>query len=163
MDLDLNFINPFILASVEVLKVQAQLHVEGGKPFIKGKEKLPEIGIAGVIGVTSDQFRGAISILFEPKAYLKVISNMLGENITEMSPEIQDGAAELLNMIYGKAKTSLNTKGYALHQAIPTVIAGDNLTTHHQASGPALVVPLRTDGGFIFVEISVEAHTPPKA
>jgi chemotaxis protein CheX len=156
MSLDLNFVNPFILAAVEVLRIQTSLQVEGGKPFLKGKETLPDISIAGVIGVSADNFSGSISILFEKSAYLVAISNMLGETFTELTPDIHDGAAELLNQIYGKAKTDLNSKGFTLRPAIPTVIAGDKLTTHHVSAGPAIIVPLKTNGGFVFVEISVE-------
>lgn len=154
--LDLNFVNPFILASVEVLQVQASLKVEGGKPFLKGREPIPPVAIAGVIGLTSDQFKGAISLLFEESSYLKAINNMLGENFSEITAEIQDGAAELLNMIYGSAKTQLNSKGYTLSKAIPTVIRGKDISTTHMGGGPSIVVPLRSDSGLIFIEITVD-------
>ena len=119
--LDLNFINPFILAAVEVLQIQCQIKLEGGKPFLKGKEAQPAFAIASVIGLTSEHFKGAISLNFQEDFYLALLSNMLGEKVTEINNDTQDGAAELLNMIYGSAKTQLNTKGYTLQRAIPTV------------------------------------------
>jgi chemotaxis protein CheX len=152
--LDLNFINPFILGAVEALQVQGQLAVEGGKPFLKGKEPMPPISISSQLGLTSDNFKGAISLSFEEKVFLKLLSNMFGEEITEINSENQDGAAELLNMVYGFAKAALNTKGYTFERAIPTVVRGSDLQTSH-GKLPSLVIPLRSEYGFVFVEISV--------
>lgn len=154
--LDLNFVNPFILAAVEVLQIQCGVKVEGGKPFLKGREPTPPTPIAGVIGLTSDQFKGAISLKFEEKVYLHVMTNMLGEECTQITNENQDGAAELLNMVYGSAKTQLNAKGYSLQRALPTVVRGSDLQTSVTGATPTIVIPLKADQGFILIEISVD-------
>lgn len=154
--IDTTFINPFILGAVEALKVQGGLKVEGGKPFLKGKEPMPAISIAGQLGLTSDKFKGAVSVCFEEKVYLKMMSNMLGEELTEITADIQDGAAEILNMIYGAAKSQLNPKGYTFDRAIPTVVRGGALQTSHGKTIPTIVIPIRCDEGFVFIEISVD-------
>lgn len=155
--LDLNFVNPFILATVDVLQVQGGIRVEGGKPFIKGREPQPAFAIAGVIGLTSEQFKGVISLNFQEQFYLALISNMLGEKITEINAEVQDGAAEILNMVYGAAKTQLNPKGYTLQKAIPTVVRGAGLQmTHGDGKSPAIVIPMRSDHGQMHLEVSVD-------
>lgn len=156
--LDLNFINPFIKAAVDVLQVQCGLRVEGGKPFLKGREPVPPTPIAGVIGLTSDQFKGAISLKFEEPVYLKVMGDMLGEPISAITDDNQDGAAELLNMVYGSAKTELNAKGYSLQRALPTVVRGVDLQTSHPSSAPTIVIPLRSQVGYILIEISVDMN-----
>ncbi len=152
--LDLKFINPFILGAVESLKTQGGLTVEGGKPFLKGKETQPEISIAAQLGLTSSNFKGAMSLCFEEKVFLKMLSNMFGEEVKEITPENQDGAAEILNQVYGYAKTALNPAGYTFDRAIPTVVRGKDLQTSH-GKLPTLVIPLRSEVGFIFIEISV--------
>ncbi len=153
--LDLNFVNPFILGAVDVLKVQCQIQLEGGKPFLKGREVQPVFAIAAAIGLTSENFKGAISLNFQEKFYLSLLSNMLGETVTEINNETQDGAAELLNMIYGSAKTQLNAKGYTLQRAIPTVSRGSGLITSH-GNQPIIVVPMRSEFGQMHLEISVD-------
>ena len=153
--LDLNFVNPFILGAVEVLQVQCQIKLEGGKPFLKGKEVQPAFAISSTIGVISDKFKGAISLNFQESFYLSLLSNMLGEPITEINNETQDGAAELLNMIYGSAKTQLNAKGYSLQKALPTVSRGQGIITSH-GNKPVIVVPMRSDFGQMHLEISVD-------
>lgn len=152
--LDLNFINPFILGAVDALKVQGGLSVEGGKPFLKGKEAMPPISIAAQLGLISNQFKGAISLCFEEKVFLRLLTNMLGEETSEINTENQDGASELLNMVYGFAKAALNPQGYNFERAIPTVVRGTNLQTSHGRL-PTLVIPLRSEIGFIFIEITV--------
>jgi len=153
--LDLNFINPFILGAVDALKVQGGLVVEGGKPFLKNKDAVPIISIAAQLGLTSAQFKGALSLCFEEKVFLKVLSNMFGEEVTEITAENQDGAAEILNMVYGSAKTALNPRGYTFERAIPTVVRGKELQTSHGRL-PTLVIPLRSEFGFVFIEITVQ-------
>jgi len=155
--LDTNFINPFILGAVQALKVQGGLQVEGGKPFLKGKEPMPPISIAGQLGLTSTQFKGALTISFEEKVYLKMMSFMLGEEFTEITPDIQDGAAEILNIIYGSAKSQLNPKGYTFDRAIPTVVRGADLQTSHGRAIPSIIIPIRSEFGFAFIEISIDA------
>jgi chemotaxis protein CheX len=150
----LNFINPFILGAVDALKVQGGLTVEGGKPFLKGKDPMPPISIAAQLGLTSNQFKGAISLCFEERVFLKMLSNMMGEEITEITIENQDGASELLNMVYGFAKTALNPRGFTFERAIPTVVRGKELHTSHGGL-PTLVIPLRSEIGFVFIEITV--------
>ena len=156
--LDLKFINPFILGAVDSLKTQGGLQVEGGKPFLKGREPMPTISIAAQLGLTSSNFKGAMSLCFEEKVFLKMLSNMFGEEVTEINGENQDGAAEILNQVYGFAKAKLNVDGYTFERAIPTVVRGTDLQTSH-GKLPTLVIPLRSEVGFVFIEISV--HAPP--
>ncbi len=152
---DLNFINPFILGAVDALKVQGGLTVDAGKPFLKGKETMPPISIAAQLGLTSSQFKGAVSLCFEEKVFLKILSNMFGEEVTEINGDNQDGASEILNMVYGSAKTALNPRGYTFERAIPTVGRGMHLQPSHGRL-PTLVIPLRCDVGFIYIEITVQ-------
>lgn len=152
--LDLNFINPFIVGAVDAIKVQGGLIVTAGKPFLKGKEPMPPISIAAQLGLTSAQFKGAISLCFEEAVFLKMISNMLGEEVKVIDYDNQDGASEILNMVYGSAKSALNPKGFNFERAISTVVRGKDLQTSHGRL-PTLVIPLKSDAGFVFIEITV--------
>ena len=123
--LDVNFINPFLTSASEVIAMQTQSIVTPGAPFLKGPKESFGGDISGVIGLVSDHFNGTVIISFPEQTYCKIISKMLGEEFKELSPDIQDGAAEITNMIFGKAKVILNEKGYGIQMAIPTVISGD--------------------------------------
>ena len=151
--IDVDFINPFLTATQHVLKVQASTASTAGKLSMK-QDKTKHMGdISGVIGLVSDTFTGSVVISFPKNTFLKIISRMLGEEYTEINKDIQDGAAELTNMIFGQAKVSLNEKGYGLKTAIPSVVSGDNHTVQSLTNGPQVVVPFETDVGPFFIEI----------
>ena len=154
---DAGFLAPFVSGVVEVLSMQANINVEKQKPFVKGKEFESEIGIAGVIHLDCAQFKGTIAVCFPEEVFLKIYEHMLGESHTELVPEVQDGAAEILNMVYGQAKTVLKQKGYELEKAIPTVMLGHNMKVHFIGSENAIIIPFKTDFGTFHLEIIVQS------
>jgi chemotaxis protein CheX len=150
--LDVAFINPFLEATVTVLETQTMTLAKPGK-LLTSKTRHLSGEISGVISLESDAFIGTVAISFPAATFLKLIGRMLGEEYTEITKDIEDGAAEITNMIYGQAKVKLNEKGYALKTALPSVAAG---TTHSVAilsQGPHVLVTFTTDVGEFFVEI----------
>ena len=109
--LDVNFINPFLTATMRVLQVQASVDAKAGK--ISKKEDVSRFlgDISGVIGLVSETFSGAVVISFPEKTFLKIMGTMLGSEYQSITKEIEDGAAELTNMVFGQAKITLNEKG----------------------------------------------------
>lgn len=157
-NLDLNFINPFILGAVEALGVQGGLKVEGGKPFLKGKQPQPKFVVAAFLGLVSKEFKGAIAIYFEEKPFAKMIEHMLGEKLDSISDEYADAAGEILNITYGAAKTKLNASGYDLKRALPTVLKGSDFQARSSSKAPIIVIPLMSETGQIHIEISVDPN-----
>jgi len=151
--LNTDFIHPFLNATVHILNVQANLSAEPGKAFLKKTNDRLVGDVSGIIGVVSDKFNGSVIISFPEATFLKVMSNMLGENFTELTPEIVDGAGEILNMIFGQAKIVLNEKGYGIKTAIPSVVTGRHLSVSTMTKGPVVVVPFSSGAGEFFVEI----------
>lgn len=154
--LDVKFFKPFVDGTLHTLKVQCQTEVGTEKPFIKGQQVQPDFDIAGVIGITSTAFNGSITLCFPKAVFLGLMSNMLGEKFPEITQDLQDGAAELLNIIFGHAKVTLNNQGYTIQKAIPAVIRGAGLKTTHMSKGPVVVLPFKTPMGEFHVEICTE-------
>ena len=152
--LDASFIRPFVDGTVNTLNVSCNIKAVHAKPFIKGTVPQPSFDIAGVIGLTSQKFTGSITICFPSIVFLTIMSNMLGEKYTAINKDLQDGAAELLNMIFGHAKAVLNQQGHTIQKAIPTVIAGTDLQTSHTSKGKVMVLPFKTEVGEFHIEIS---------
>lgn len=150
--LDTDFINPFLSATMEVLKVQANTESKSGKIYVK-QEKKHSGDISGVIGIVSESFNGTVVISFPEATFLKIISRMLGENYTELTQEIIDGASELTNMVVGQAKAVLNVKGYGIKTALPSVVTGKDHNVSSLTQGPIVVVPFDSDVGSFFIEI----------
>lgn len=153
--IDTNFVNPFLAAALNVLKVQASVSAEPGKVALKKAGEPLKGDVSGVIGIVSESFKGSVVISFPENTFLKVMSGMLGEDIKELNQEILDGAAEITNMIFGQAKVVLNERGYGIQMALPQVISGKGHSLSSLAKGPTFVVPFKSTAGDFFVEISL--------
>lgn len=153
--LDTEFINPFLSATLHVLKVQANVNAENGKIFVKKPDDKFVGDISGVIGIVSESFNGSVIISFPAQTFLNVMSGMLGEQYTEINKEILDGAGEITNMIFGQAKIVLNEKGYGIKTALPSVVTGKGHSLSTMTKGAIVVVPFKSTAGDFFVEICI--------
>lgn len=149
------FINPFLTGTIKVLGVQCSVEAKPGKPVLRSENEGLNYDIAGVIGLTSNVFKGSIAICFPEATFLKIMSNMLGEDYTEINEELEDGAGELLNMIFGQVKIELNEKNYKIEKAIPTVVRGKELKVKHLTQTPAIILPFESTAGNFHVEIGL--------
>ena len=91
--------------------------------------------IIATVGLSSGLYLGSISLIFPKPAFLKISNALLGENDTEITATNSDAAAELLNIIYGYAKTTLNKTGNNFEPSIPTVFTGNGLTINKSKNG----------------------------
>jgi len=152
-----DFISPFISAVQLTLKVQAQMEVTFEKPMLKSGQKIEDISIAAIISLVSDQFSGSIALCFPKDTFLKVYSQMIGEEISEMSKDTEDAAGEILNIIFGQAKATLNNKhGYTIKTAIPTVLTGTKMNVHNSSVQKAILIPFKSTLGNFYLEVSLE-------
>ncbi|RYZ66981.1 MAG: STAS domain-containing protein [Proteobacteria bacterium] len=151
---DAQFINAFLVAGKEVVEAQVQTAVRPGTPFVRDMKDHMGGDISGVIGLTADKLNGSVVITFPENTFLTLMSKMLGEDYKELTPELHDGAAEITNMIFGKAKAALNEKGYGIKMAIPSVVTGKNHSIQNRSNGPRVVVPFESDVGSFTMEVS---------
>ncbi len=151
--IDVNFINPFLEATLKTLDTQASTKAHAGQVYLKQKSDKYSGDISGVIGLVSDAFTGSVVISFPAKTFLAVLSRMIGEECTEINDMTRDGAGELTNIIFGQAKIVLNKAGYGINTALPSVIAGHDHSVVPMTNGPRMVIPFETDVGPFVVEI----------
>ncbi len=152
--MDVKLINPFISATTNVLGTMAFINVQTGKPYLK-KNDVAKGDVTGVIGLTGVA-HGTISVTFQEKCILKIVSNMFGEEMKELNEEIADAVGELTNMISGQARKELEEAGKIFHAAIPSVITGKNHTIAHYTVGPKIAIPFYTDDGSFTIEVCFE-------
>ncbi|NDG84724.1 MAG: chemotaxis protein CheX [Proteobacteria bacterium] len=112
-----------------------------------------EIALAGVIRISGERFTGKVALCFPEKVFLGLMERMLGEAFPEITPELRDGAAEILNIIYGQAKVALNQSGPPVEMAIPAVIHGEELKNRTDGGGKVFVLPFTSDVGEFRIEI----------
>jgi chemotaxis protein CheX len=151
---DVDFINPFIDATLKTIEIQCSLSAQAGKAFIKGSVVQDRIDIAAVIALTSSAFSGSVAICFPKQVFLGLMTRMLGETYSEITADVQDGASELLNITFGQAKVILNEKGYELQKAIPTIVLGENISVKHMTRTATIVLPFESDLGKFYIEVA---------
>lgn len=150
--MNVEFINPFLAALLNVLKTMAQTELKPGKP----KKKSDEVArgdVSGLIGMVGPQVKGSLSITFDENLALTIMERMLGERPESIDAEVTDMVGEITNMICGGAKNELSEKGYEFGMATPIVVSGKGHTINHQVDGPKMIMPFKSDAGEAFLEI----------
>lgn len=154
--MDALFFKPIIDGTLNTLKVQCSVQGRPAQPFIKSGKPKFNCEIAAIVGLTSSKLSGSMALCFAKPTFLSLMSKMLGESFTEITNEVEDGASELLNMIFGHAKRILNDSGHDIQKAIPSIIRGQNLEARHLTTRPIIVLPFLTEFGEFHIEIGVE-------
>ncbi len=161
-ELSSEVIEAFLRGTVETFSVQFGIEVKPGVPFARSPDDLVQGDIGGVIAMSDPRATGLVAILMPTSVFLVVIGKLLGMEATEITSDLEDGAAEILNMIFGLAKDQLNRRGYAIDRAIPTIIRGQGIRLKHQTRSLPIVVPFELKGlpesssRTFFVELGLE-------
>ncbi len=147
--MDVRFINPFLEGTVSVIKTMAFLDPIPGKPYLK-KDNLAKGDISGIIGLTG-KVKGSLALSFSEACITKIVSNMLGEEITGLTSDVKDAVGEITNMISGAARKKLEAMGFVVTAAIPTVVAGKDHSVVHVLDSPSIIIPFEIQGCGAFV------------
>ena len=158
--MNVKFINPFLEGTISVLKTMAFVEPRAGKPYLK-MDSLAKGDISGIIGLTGSA-TGSLAVSFSEAAILKIVSNMLGENIKSMDGNIKDAVGEITNMISGVARKNLEADGFYIQAAIPTVFSGKNHSIAHVMGGPSLIIPFEIDDGSFVVDVCLAEENSKK-
>jgi chemotaxis protein CheX len=151
--MDVKFVNAFLEGTINVLKTMAFIEPRPGKPYLK-QDNTAVGDISGIIGLTGAA-RGSLALSFSGSCILRVVSNMLGEEISDLNADIQDAVGEITNMISGAARKNLEAKGFNITAAIPTVVFGKGHSIIHVMGGPSIIIPFETDYGPFVVDVCI--------
>ena len=100
---------------------------------------------------------GTISVSFQDRCILAIVSNMFREVMSELNEEIKDAVGEIANMISGQARQELERLGRSLTAAIPTVIMGKDHSISYITTAPIVAIPFSTDHGEFTIEVCFES------
>ncbi len=162
----MNYIKVFVACTLRTLFIQMQLQCTQGKIFIVDQANPDKLQgeVSGIILVESEKFSYAVIISFREQTYLQIMSKWMGETYTELTSEIVDGAAELMNIIYGQAKLVLNNRNAGVVPSIPFIAKGKRISEDekneklqkarkHLTTGKTVVVPFDSAAGSFFVQV----------
>ncbi|MDY0163543.1 chemotaxis protein CheX [Desulfobotulus sp.] len=148
-------VNPFINATINVISTMAFIKPVPGKPFLK-KDNKATGDVSAIVGMTGPS-HATLSISFQKKAILAIVSSMFGETVDSLTDDVSEAAGELANMISGQARRDLEAMGVIYEGAIPSVASGEGHELKHITDGPKIAVPFTIADSTFTMELSFES------
>ncbi len=144
--INVNYINPILKASVTVIEQACQLNVTIGKPELKEAifthdELLILMGITG-------EMKGQAILDFPMPTALKIASQMCMMEMSELNEISQSAICELCNMIMGNTATLFYQSGTQIDITPPTICKGNVSFANNFAAN--ICIPINLDGKFFF-------------
>ena len=116
------FLRHFLHSCIKAFKVQSQINLKILKIHQEQKLETSE-NIDTQIEVNSSEYVGTLVLSMEPSVFKKMYFNMIGEDLQTIEDDDKDAACEMLNILFGLAKTTLvNEYDFSLQPAIPKLI-----------------------------------------
>lgn len=150
--MNVKFLNPFIEATFEVLKIESGITSERGDLSL---EKTPYMtqDVTVIIGLVGS-VQGTVFYGMDTSTALAIVSRMIGDTIPELNNLAQSGIAELGNVITGRASVKLSQAGFEATISPPSLLIGAHATIS-TLDFARLVVPINTDCGTILIHLAL--------
>jgi chemotaxis protein CheX len=153
--MDVAYVNPFIMSTIETFKTMMKIDVVAQKPMLKRDSGLM-YDISGIIGLSGNA-QGSISLSFPKIVALKTVSAMVGAEIKIIGPDITDAIGEIVNIIAGNAKQNLTQ--FNLTISLPNVIVGKDHSVASPSGIATIVVPFTSAIGDFAMEVSLKTKS----
>ncbi len=152
--MNVEYINPFINVSVNLVQTVCNVGVSRGQVFVKttpfaaGKVVII-IGIAG-------EFKGQVFFSMDEATACKIASAMMfGMEVSSLDEMAKSAIAELGNMIMGNVSTEFFNTGVKIDITPPTVLVGNDMAVSTKGV-KTICVPIILDNmGEIQIDVSV--------
>jgi chemotaxis protein CheX len=149
--MNVNYINPFLLAVQNVFDTMINLPYNLGKPTIKNSSATA-YDVSGIIGISGEVI-GCIVVSFPTQIALKVGSCLLGEELKEIDGDCTDAVGEVANMIAGDAKKRFPKDNTTI--SVPSVIIGNHKVAYPSGI-PIISIPCETESGPFAIEVALK-------
>lgn len=147
---DVRVLNALIKATLFIVQQFGLKDVKMMKPESKSPEA-PWLGdVASYMEIQSQMFQGALVVSFEKSIYLKILTNMLGEEQTEITADNADAIGEINNMILGNAKPEFTQ--YKIEMSLPKIMKKGDLPPT-PAKSVVMLIPFELPEGRIHIEV----------
>lgn len=140
--INVDHINPFLIASSKIFKEMCFIDTSIGKPFLKDPIFMDNTLII-IIGFTG-KMKGQVMIAFEQETACDIASKMIMMPVTEMDEFSMSAISELGNMILGNAATIFSTQGIDIDITPPTIGKGTMSFTHTFSQN--ICIPMEYEG-----------------
>lgn len=149
---DVRVINAIIKSTTNVLVQFGVTDVKMEKACQKSPSDSLSGEISSIVDIKSRNFQGYLTISFDKGSYLEVVSSMLMEEQTELTPDNQDAVGEINNIIFGNAKAEITSFGIDL--TVPRVLIGHNQQLNCPEGSAAMMIPFSTGKGKFYLTVT---------
>lgn len=149
--MDPKYIQPFVVAVQNVFNTMIDVPLTLRKPYLKKDKEVP-YEISGIIGL-SGNVMGCVVLSMSHEIAFRLVSSLLGEEVTELDDDCTDAIGEIANMIAGNAKTDFPGNGNSI--SVPSVVVGKHKVSYPSGL-PIVVIPCKIDVGELTIEIALK-------
>lgn len=154
--LDATLVNFFIDATIHTIEIISGLkNCKASKPQLFTKDQKLNTVATGLISMSSAKLNGFLAVSFPEKTLLELLFRMTGERFSHMNSEVESATGEIINIIYGQARKTINQNGYELQSSLPQVIAGVDHRIWNINVQASILVPFESDIGPFYVVASI--------
>ncbi|MCX8059505.1 MAG: chemotaxis protein CheX [Spirochaetes bacterium] len=151
--MNIEYINPFVEASYEILSEVLQVEIKRGELYLK--ENVSSIKGVGVIVGLIGEAEGRLILDMNEKTACEIASIMNGEKYTKVDEIVKDTISEVSNMITALSITKLHDKGFNFDLTPPSIISGKEVEVRDKDL-ETLVVPLILPFGTVEINIAIK-------
>jgi len=155
--MNVKFLNPFVDAANDVLKVELDVSVTRGN-LTMHKSAMTADDVTVLLSLVG-QVQGVVLFGLSIDTCLAMVSKMMSQKFTEFDALAQSGIAELGNVITGRATVKLSQAGYQANISPPTLLTGKGIQVS-TLDFSRIVVPLTSELGIITVHLAMRESPP---
>jgi chemotaxis protein CheX len=137
-----DLIKPFEEATRNIYSTMLGIELSRTGQFISQDHDV-KYDVSGTMGITGD-VTGNIAISFPYHLACRVVSMLLGDEITEYNEMVADGVGEMINMVTGDAKRIFEERKVNFEIALPQIIEGQGHKISCNSSVPHIILQFET-------------------
>ena len=142
-----------INATKEVFNTMVMMDLEDQYPLAEPVSKF-HCSVTSMVGLAGT-YTGILSIHCPQSFALRITSNMLGMDVTDVGDDVNDALGEIANMLGGYVKQMLSKGGLDISLSIPTVISGEEYTVNAMEDSDCVIIPFHHEGSRFLVGLKL--------
>ena len=151
--MSIKYIEPFVIAAPGVFRDFFSEEAIPQKPFLIKRDEERNWVLSGIIGIGGDS-KGGVVVSLESSVAQRLVSRLVGQEVTENNEDVLDTIGELVNIIAGNAKKGLEQ--YRLVISLPTIVSGEGHHVAWPAGIPIVGIPFALSEGQFMLAVGLE-------
>lgn len=152
--MNVEYINPFINVSINLVKMVCNVKAERGQIFVKNSTFMAE-NVVIIIGIAGE-FKGQVFFSMDESTACKIASAMMfGMEVNALEEMAKSAIAELGNMIMGNVSTEFSNSGILIDITPPTVLVGSDIAVSTKGVKTICVPLILENIGKIEIDVAV--------